>query len=448
MVLLNSLALILIFIYSHQLLDLQTALLAVIFSAFSPFFVALTHLLHLDGLAGSLMLLSLIAFLSYANQSKKLDLLISGVAAGFAWLTKTPTFILGPILMIITLLAIWTSHEKGRPIWTAVRGPLLSLLAWALIGGLTFTFFWPAMWVNPLGTLQNILGAAVGHAGGGHTAPLFFNGTIYSDGLIPARVFIFYPVNYLWRSTPVVLLGLALAIPTFWRHWSPLDRQTARSTIFALVLYTLLFALFMNLGGKKSDRYLIPIYPALHLVSAAWWVGLLRRISRRRSVTLPRRTSFLILLFLGILVAWQFLALRSTFPYPHSYYNPLLGGGKRAVQVMQMGWGEGLDAAGRYLSEKPDSDQLTVASWYHSVLAYYFDGEIISIDADPSPGKVAAIQSADYAVLYIHQRQRNLPPALLQQFEALVPEHIIEIGGQEYVWIYDLRPLQNEDLPE
>jgi 4-amino-4-deoxy-L-arabinose transferase-like glycosyltransferase len=440
MVLFNSLALVLIFIYARRLLDLQTSLLALFFSAFSPFFIALTHLLHLDGLTGSLMLLSVIAFLSYANYSKKLDLLISGVAAGFAWLTKTPAFILGPILIGIILLSIWrTSHEKGHLDWTAMRKPLFSLLAWAFFGGLTFILFWPSMWVNPLDTLQNIFGAALGHAGGGHTAPLFFNGIIYSDGLIPARVFTFYPVNYIWRSTPVVLIGLVLTIPGFWRRWSPLDQQTARSTIVALLLYALIFALFMNMGGKKSDRYLIVIYPALHLVSAAGWVGLLRRIFESWHITLPRRSSFLILLLLGILVVWQFLAMYSTFPYPHSYYNPVLGGSQRAAQVMQVGWGEGLDAAGRYLSEKPDSDQLTVASWYRSVLAYYFDGEIISINAELSPGRNAAIQSADYAVLYIHQWQRDIPPALLEQFAALTPEHIIEINGLEYAWIYDLR---------
>lgn len=448
MVLFNSLALVLIFIYARRLLDLQTSLLALFFSAFSPFFIALTHLLHLDGLAGSLMLLSVIAFLSYANQPKKLDLLISGVAAGFAWLTKTPAFILGPILMSITLLSIWSSHAKEHLDWTAVRKPLFSLLAWAFIGWLTFTLFWPAMWVNPLGTLQNIFGAALGHAVGGHTAPLFFNGIIYSDGLIPARVFTFYPLNYIWRSTPVVLIGLLLTIPTFWRRWSPFDHQTARSTIVALLLYAFLFVLFINMGGKKFDRYLIVIYPALHLVSAAGWVGLLRRIFGRWRITLPRRSSFLILLLLGILVVWQFLAMHSVFPYPHSYYNPVLGGSQRAAQVMQVGWGEGLDAAGRYLSEKPEGDQLTVASWYRSVLAYYFDGEIVSINAESSPGRNAAIQSADYAVLYIHQWQRDIPPALLEQFAALTPEHIIEINGLAYVWIYDLRQSQNEDLPD
>ena len=452
MVLFNALALTLVFVYARRLLDLQTALLAAVFFALSPFFVAHTGLMHLDGLAGSLMVLSLLAFLSYMDREKWPDLLLSGIAAGLAWLTKTPALSLAPILLIIVLLSIWQERQEDRDANFWKVG--ISFLAWAAVGLLAFALLWPAMWVEPLGTLQRILGEALGYAGGGHGDPVFFNGTIYSDGRIPARVFTFYPLTYLWRSTPVVLFGLALAIPALWQRWSPLDRRAARNTVFALLLYALLFTLFMTLGGKKFDRYLIPIYPALHLVSAAGWVGLVRWIATRWFVktsevsnqaagaTLSAKTSEVwpIMLALVFLIAWQFLALRSVFPYPLSYYNPLLGGSRRAPLVMQIGWGEGLDAAGRYLSEKPGSDRLTVASWYRSALAYYFDGETISIKADTALEEVADPTVPDYAVLYIHQWQRGVPPALLDEFASRVPEHTIEINGLEYARIYDLRP--------
>ena len=131
-------------------------------------------------------------------------------------------------------------------------------------------------------------------------------------------------------------------------------------------------------------------------------------------------------------------SLWSVFPYPLSYYNPLLGGSERAPQVMQIGWGEGLDEAGRYLSEKPESKDLTVASWYRSVLAYHFDGGTIAIKADMTLEEMVDPTAPDYAVLYIHQWQRDVPPALLDEFAARVPEHIIEINGLEYARIYDL----------
>ena len=81
---------------------------------------------------------------------------------------------------------------------------------------------------------------------------------------------------------------------------------------------------------------------------------------------------------------------------------------------------------------------MTVASWYRSVLAYHFDGDTISINAELAPQEKAAIEAADYAVLYIHQWQRYVPPDLLDEFAGRVPEHTIEINGLEYARIYDL----------
>jgi len=439
MVLFNALALTLLFVYARRLLDLQTALLATAFIAFSPFLAAHMHLMHLDGLTGSLMVLSLLAFLSFRDRRRKLDLFLSGIVAGLAWSTKTPSAILGPILLLISHILIWTKRKSGRMDWLEVRNLFLALLIWACLGLFTFILLWPVMWVEPLDTLNRILQDALGYASGGHGSPVFFNGTIYSDGRIPASVYTFYPLTYLWRSTPVVLLGLIIAVPALWRRWSPLDRRTARDTVIALILYTFLFAVFMALGNKKFDRYLIPVYPALHLVSAAGWVGLVRWFTGRWFAKSSRK-AFLAAVVLGMLIGWQLLSLISAAPYYLSYYNPFLGGSRRAPSVMQIGWGEGLDAAGRYLSAKPGSRDLIVATWYPSSFNYYFAGEKIPITSNLSPEEEAAIQAADYAVLYIHQWQRAVPPTLLEKFATLDPEHTIEINGLEYVQIYDLRP--------
>ena len=437
MLLFNVLALVLIFLYARRLLGLPTALLSAVFSAFSPFFAAHTHLMHLDGLAGSWMVLSLLAFLSYDAGHNKRDLLLSGSAAGLAWLTKTPAFVLGPTIVIIAGLLYWANRQKKQA--TAVRDLLSSLLIWTLSGLITFVLLWPAMWVEPVHTFQRIIQETLSYAGGGHGEPVFFNGAIYSDGRIPARVFYFYPLTYLWRSTPVVLSGLPLVLLALWQRWSPLDGRRARNTILSLLAYAFFFMLFMTLGDKKFDRYLIPVYPALHLASAAGWISLSGWLKRRWAAERNNKRLYSALL-IGILAAWQLWALSRAYPYYLSYYNPLLGGNRRAPQVMQIGWGEGLDAAGRYLNAKAERNDLVVASWYRSALAYYFDGETISINAELSPEAEAAIQSADYAVIYIHQWQRDVPATLLDQVESLTPEQIITINGLEYARVYDLQP--------
>jgi 4-amino-4-deoxy-L-arabinose transferase-like glycosyltransferase len=451
MVLFNTLILTLVFVYARRLLDLQTALLAAVFFALSPFFIAHTHLMHLDGLAGSLMTLSLLAFLGHLGGGKWPDLLLSGTAAGLAWLTKIPAISIAPILAIIALITIWQIKDaKDRRAGSRKVG--ISFIAWAFIALSTFFLLWPAMWVTPLNTLSRIFQEAMNYAGGGHGDPVFFNGTIYSNGRIPAQVFTFYPITYLWRSTPVVLLGLALVIPGLWKRWPSLNRLPGRRTISALLLYALLFTFFMNLGDKKFDRYLIPIYPALQLVSAAGWTALLRQIARHwpqktskvsaqepATVQAPKTSQVWMLVSLVLLAGWLLFSLWSVFPYPLSYYNSLLGGSEKAIQVMQIGWGEGLDEAGRYLSQKAGSDTLNVASWYRSVLAYHFNGNTLSINAQLTQEEEAAILSADYAVLYIHQWQRDIPPKLLDEFSARNPEHTIEINGLEYVRVYNLK---------
>ena len=56
-----------------------------------------------------------------------------------------------------------------------------------------------------------------------------------------------------------------------------------------------------------------------------------------------------------------------------------MGGAKRAPEVMFIGWGQGLDQAGRYLNtvvdtENPD-DETIVASWYpRGPFSFFYDG--------------------------------------------------------------------------
>jgi hypothetical protein len=117
------------------------ALLASFLIALDPYFVALSRLLHLDGLVTALMLLSLLAFLRYLDKGRqKRDLLLSGVAAGLSWLTKSPAFFLIPfvgLLMLIELFKTWRGNgiaglrnhtARLREIWVVSR-PWLVWLA-------------------------------------------------------------------------------------------------------------------------------------------------------------------------------------------------------------------------------------------------------------------------------------------------------------------------------
>jgi len=112
-------------------------------------------------------------------------------------------------------------------------------------------------------------------------------------------------------------------------------------------------------------------------------------------------------------------------PYYLSYFNPLMGGARRAPEVLQIGWGEGLDEAARYLNAMPGAEGMTVASWYERVFSEFFVGKTIYIEdrATISRGEVQSILDADLIVIYYHQFQRAMPENLLEILKDEEPIH-------------------------
>ncbi|MGB7054943.1 MAG: glycosyltransferase family 39 protein, partial [bacterium] len=272
----NALVLILGFFYAQRLIGTPAAILGLLLIAFDPFHIALTRILHTDGSLSSLLFLSILAFISYLHRRNILDLIISGVAAGLGCLTKSPGFIIIPTVGLITLLDFartFSTHEEishSQRIW----GYLWPLMVWGLVALLFFVLLWPAMWVAPQQTLTSVLSQAQEYAEKGHKTPIFFNGTISESGDLGIEFFYFYPLTYLWRSTPVVLIGLLGAIVGYIKKREPLDRSETRTTVFGLLIFVLIFTIVMTLGTKKFDRYLLPVYAPLDIIAAIGWVTL------------------------------------------------------------------------------------------------------------------------------------------------------------------------------
>ena len=68
------------------------------------------------------------------------------------------------------------------------------------------------MWVDPVNTVCRVADLAEEYSGTGHSSPVFFAGMLHEDGKIGPAVFYFYPLTYLWRSTPIVVLGILAAV--------------------------------------------------------------------------------------------------------------------------------------------------------------------------------------------------------------------------------------------
>ena len=443
MVLANVAILALGYLYARRLLGTLPALLGFLLIAFDPFHLGLTRLLHLDGMMGNFALLSLLAFLVYLVNRRLVNLLVSGVAAGLGLLTKSPAMFMIPVIGVLAVVELWLAARKEGLSRKLVWSYAWPVLAWFGTGVLTVFACWPAMWVQPIQTLTQVVATALGYAESGHSSALFFNGQVIPDGKMDLSFFYFYPLTYLWRATPVVLAGLVLAVWSAATRREPFDQREARLAAFGLLLLSAAFIAGMTLGEKKFDRYILPVYPAMDIIAGLGWYSLfafLVQWSRGKKPARAWRTLPVVVLVAAI--GFQAASALITYPYYLSYYNPLMGGSRKAPQVMQIGWGEGIDQAARYLNQKPNAAKLKVISWYDSgSFSYFFKGADRTFwsTQETDPDDWQKFITSDYAVVYIAQWQRQIPKAVLDYVAMLEPEHSIWINGLEYARIYAIR---------
>lgn len=401
-----------IFWLTRCLLDARTAWLAAALVALDPFFLAHTRILNTDPLLAvflvSAWLALLLAYPGGAAASRRVQrptLALSGAALGLAALTKTPALLMAP------LFVLWIIWQQGQRHSSAAALVKASLIDFAWLGGsalLTALLFWPALWAAPVATLRRVVTFTAVLSQTGHELGNFWLGQpTAAPGLL------FYPAALLWRSTPVTLIGLAMAVILALRR----DRPGA-GTIRALLLFIAWYALAMSLSPKKFDRYLLPAFPALDIVAAWGWgvaiAGVTRYGQKPATAQSPGRatraatsTPPLLILSLLVLVAAQAGAALAHLPTYLTAYNPLLGGVRAAQRVLLVGWGEGLAEAAAYLNDRPGASR--VAAWYgHNVFAPFFRGQSFDLLYDLPTAADLYANDIDHVVTYINQVQRGL----------------------------------------
>jgi len=419
--------------------DRRVALAAGLLLALDPFHASFSRVIHHDALSTTFMTLSLLMALIYwEKRGSRGWLAASGVLAGFAFLSKSPSLFLLPFMALIGVWSLVSQRIRGDALtWRRVAVTLGDGLLWFGCAAITFVTFWPAMWVIPVDTLRTVFFIGSKYATGGHAKGNYFLGAVSQDPGV-----LFYPVTWLLRSSPLVWVGLAVAALVWVKQqinrlaYQQNDRSSGArfigSPVSLLLAFVILFVIFMTFGEKKQDRYILPVYPILGIVAA---IGLVRILS------LPRRwakagnspvSNLQALLFVVILL-FQGLLVVFNYPYYLTYYNPLLGGIKVAERMVTVGWGEGLELAADYLNQKPDAEKMRVSAWYQSTFAPFFKGDAISYSQEK--GKAMA---GDYVVFYINQLQRRFPDdELFRYFETRYqPEKVISLKGIDYVVIY------------
>jgi hypothetical protein len=416
------------------------AFIGLVMISLDPFLIALNKILHPDNFLPGLMLLSSIAFITFLKENRKARyLVIAAVAAGTAWCTRVFGLYLIPYISLLSFIDL---IENKNHLKDSFRKTFKSMMTWFLIAFGVFALLWPAMWVTPTETLSSYLGAF--RFGLEAKAITFFNGEITTTSDLPST---FYLIISLWRTTPFVVIGLILALLGVIIKWGMLKNQQHRKTTIMLILFPVFYIPIVSVASLKTDKYVTSILPILDLVAAIGWVAAVDSLFTwiKGKYNLTMKTGMKAFL-LGIAIIALILPAIQIHPYYWSYYNPLFGGTRKAVEILTMGYGEGLDAAAAYLEEKPDD---LIAFSYYGIgpFSYYFSGEVQNMILRTSwqDSNARRLAESDYVVTYINQWQRGMTKKLLDVLEKIEPEHTVMINGVEYAKVYKTSDIPPDD---
>jgi hypothetical protein len=490
MVVLTSLSVVVFYLLACRLFNSTLAFLAAVFMALDPQPVALSRILGHDAptavfmsLAVLLLLLTIkpageqgsrgageifslprspapalrragLASETPEGASGVLTLILSGVAAGLAFLSKAPAFFLIPLTAMVLAISEIRFSRLG---W------LKPFTLWLVVAYLTFVICWPAAWIDPVGQPLAVFQNA------------FLSATDQEEAddegywLVPDLGPFYYLVNGGFKLSPLVMVGVGLAA-IFWTRRRVSGSSFIASPLLWLFIFILLFTIFMTASDKRSARYILPIFPPLAIIAAYGWLQLYQvasskvagsRVANSRVVDdnvadisyatrhtpqATRLTSHIShptsqiarLTFITILILSALVILLPYAPYYFTYFNPLLGGPFTAPHLVKIGWGEGLDRVGRFLQREDQTRGSRVGTAYASTVAPFFDGDLSSVTGD----------YLDYVVLYSKQVQSGEPsPTFIRYFEHIGSIFPLNLNGIHYADVYPGPTLQTLPPP-
>ena len=372
----------------------------------------------------------------------------SSISAGLALLTKSPSIVVIPLvgLMLgVKYISRWKKQSQS--------GLWLGYIKWMLlfigILCLVYVVLWPGMWVNPGKMLYEVFGNAISYAFQGSKLdvakglnPSRFS--IDSSGIIP------YFTSLFWRTTPITWLGVFFGCTGFFAcigkkadKTDPTFDPVIMRSYFYLGLLALIFVFIFGIAkGRNSPHYILMSFVSLEVIAGIGLVGTIRWIGARIK---PANPGWVVILLATSLLGVHIASGISQFPYYYTYLNPLM---RLLVKGNpDAGYGEGLEKAGEYLSNKPNGSTLTAISWFgYGPFSYFFSGQFIHMPPTDiiEPSLLEDIRQADYLVVYdIYQKRFYRPTLLMDSLNGISPEKKIKINNLDYVSIYKV-----SDLPE
>ncbi len=412
-----------------KLFDRTTATVAVLLLALDPFHIFVTKTLHVDGVMSSFVLVSalyLLLFIREAQAENRRYVLVSGVFAGLALLSKVPSLFMVPYFFLC--LGVWQLSKllagtggEWKPLrqWRLWLPPAKKMarlfLIWIVPPVVLFVLLWPAMWSEPGAALARIMGRTSEHISNPHPKPILFLG---QSAIQDPGVF-YYPVMLLIYTTAVTLPGFLITLALLFSRKIKREQQ---QTLWLMVAFVLFFVMEMTLGDKKASRYILPAFQFVTLVAGIGIVNLLRLWTGSRT----RLFNMALLIVVAVQAGFSI----PNHPNYGTHFNWLLGGTKTILEARILDGqdqDEGVDVAANYLNSLPDAANLRVGS-QGNTLERFFVGKMKDIDAP----------NLDYLV-FNRRVVRDLDDDLWAQYQPFQPEFVVTFHDVPYVWVYKAR---------
>jgi len=419
-----TLLLILTLIVLWKLFGFKYAIFYSIVFTLEPFVIGTRRLYHLDFLMTALLFLSFLLILYFNFKSPRWSLVIySGLFYSLSLLTKSTSVIIFPAILFIFLIGKNTLLRK----LCAVLLFILSLLV------STYAFF-PPIWKNPIKSVPKyydriVIGVTdigvqgkkeIGTSGKGknitlddtfedrgsnfYISSLFVRFSVAGGTLLIISVVVF---TYFFLRQSILLIWNFLKNKNFPKG---LKITLESWTSFWFIGISTAVLIVLTMAVKKSDRYIIMVFPFLIAVIAHFFSKLKVRFSIPLSI---------------LYICFVLFELNSIHPYYLAYSNPVLGGIKTRLEVLDDDpFGIGSYAAFDIVKRDRETS---------GYVGYYTVSGTKSIKAISAGGRFSRFPSCvtDYVISYALEKQPTL--VCTRKYVLL---DTVKIGGFDYWYVY------------
>jgi hypothetical protein len=419
----------------------------ILFAMFDPFHLSQTRLMNHEGMVSLFVLISLTAFALHLFKDRRwVFLLLSGVSAGFAQLSKSSAIAM--LAAVGVMLLMHMVQERGQGWGKAFLNTLKPFAVWFAALVITYFVFWPGMWVAPGKMLYEVYGNAFSYAFQGarltiteELQPAEFSLNTNLEEILELTQILFY------RTTPFTWIGVLLGFALPFTRDPKLVNQ---NRLFFAFLLTNAIAFILLIGiaqGRNSPHYILSSYLSLNLLAGLGWYYFLEWLAGRFSIFGKYTQTAL----LAAVLAAQVGSALAVFPYYFTYRNPVLYSAGWFNEFPHFPYGEGLELAGHYLAEKPDAADSTVFSYYgRGCFSYFYPGRVIGfrpyyVDGNHAEDLLSNLRASDYLIVY-YGNQGQLPHyrKFLNILSIVEPHHVIWMNDYEYVRIYKVDELPSD----